>query len=298
MAISETRNTPARPANPAFDITIQALRFLRSHREVTWTLALILLMAIVGLLAPWITGDPAAIDPADRLRPPSAEHMLGTDHLGRDVAARLIHGTRNSMAVGFAVAAMTSLAGIAIGIYAGFSAIGGAIVMRLNDAMMSIPAVLLAIALASLMSQGLTAVIVAITIPEIPRMVRVVRALVLGVRAQPYLAAAISIGTRGLPLVLRHVIPNMMGPVLVQATYACASAIIAAAVLSFLGVGTSPEIPSWGGMMADARSQFRLHPTLMLYPGLALSALVLLVNILGDRLSDAIDPRKARKGAL
>jgi len=298
MAVTDIRHTPARRANPAMDMGVQALRFLKSHPEVTVTLGLILVMASIGLLAPWIAGDPAAIDPADRLRPPSAEHRLGTDHLGRDVAARLIHGTRNSMAVGFAVAAIASLVGIAVGVYAGFSRIGGAVVMRLNDAMMSIPAVLLAIALASLMAQGLTAVIVAITIPEIPRMVRVVRALVLGVRAQPYLSAAVSIGTRGLPLVLRHVIPNMMGPVLVQATYACASAIIAAAVLSFLGVGTSPEIPSWGGMMADARSQFRLHPTLMLYPGLALSALVLLVNILGDRLSDAIDPRKARKGAL
>jgi len=298
MVVSDIRQTAARPANPAWDMGVQAARFLKSHPEVTVTLGLILVMGTIGLLAPWIVGDPAAIDPADRLRPPSPDHMLGTDHLGRDVAARLVHGTRNSMAVGFAVAAIASLAGIAIGVYAGFSRIGGAVVMRLNDAMMSIPAVLLAIALASLMAQGLMAVIVAITIPEIPRMVRVVRALVLGVRAQPYLSAAVAIGTRGLPLVLRHVIPNMMGPVLVQATYACASAIISAAVLSFLGVGTSPEIPSWGGMMADARAQFRLHPTLMLYPGLALSSLVLLVNILGDRLSDAIDPRKSRKGAL
>lgn len=276
----------------------EGFRFLKVHREVTIVLAMLVAMALVGMFAPLLAGDPMAINPAMRYRPPSAEHWLGTDNLGRDVYARLIYGTRNSMAVGFAVAGITTLIGVAIGVYAGFSNLGGAIVMRLNDAMMSIPAVLLAIALASLMEQGLAAVIVAITVPEIPRMVRVVRALVLGIRRQPYLAAAVSIGTRGLPLVFRHVLPNMFGPVLVQATYACASAVITSAVLAFLGVGVSPDIPSWGGMMAAAKSMFRLHPELMLYPGLALSLLVLLVNILGDRLSDAVDPRKAKRGIL
>lgn len=280
------------------ELMMQGLRFLKAHREVSVVLCLLFAMALVGLAAPLLAGDPMAINPGMRYRPPSAEHWLGTDNLGRDVYARLIYGTQNSMAVGFAVAALTTVIGVAIGVYAGFSNIGGAIVMRLNDAMMSIPAVLLAIALASLMAQGLTAVIVAITIPEIPRMVRVVRALVLGIRRQPYLTAAVSIGTRGLPLVFRHVLPNMFGPVLVQATYACASAVITSAVLAFLGVGVSPDVPSWGGMMAASRSMFRLHPELMLYPGLALSALVLLVNILGDRLSDAVDPRKARRGLL
>nr|WP_272210394.1 ABC transporter permease [Marinicella sp. W31]MDC2876273.1 ABC transporter permease [Marinicella sp. W31] len=276
----------------------EGVRFLKAHREVTIVLLMLVAMALVGVFAPLLAGDPMAINPAMRYRPPSAEHWLGTDKLGRDVYARLIYGTRNSMTVGFAVAGITTVIGVAIGVYAGFFSIGGAIVMRLNDAMMSIPAVLLAIALASLMEQGLAAVIVAITVPEIPRMVRVVRALVLGIRRQPYLAAAVSIGTRGLPLVFRHVLPNMLGPVLVQATYACASAVITSAVLAFLGVGVSPDIPSWGGMMAAAKSMFRLHPELMLYPGLALSLLVLLVNILGDRLSDAVDPRKARRGIL
>ena len=291
-------DTAVAPRPLVVDLVGLGLRFLRAHREVSVMLALLALMALVGILAPLLAPDPAAINPGNRLKPPSAEHWLGTDHLGRDVYARLVYGTRTSMIVGFSVATATTLIGVVIGLYAGFAQRGGAVVMRINDAMMSIPAVLLAIALASLMSQGLTAVIVAITIPEIPRMVRVVRALVLGVRQQPYIAAAVSIGTRGLPLVMRHVIPNTLGPVLVQATYACASAIIASAVLAFLGVGTSPDVPSWGGMMADARRQFRLHPDLMLYPGLALSALVLIVNILGDRLSDAMDPRKARRGIL
>jgi peptide/nickel transport system permease protein len=274
------------------------VKFLRENRAATLCLALLLAFALVGILAPLYASDPAAINPAIRLRDASAQALWGTDHLGRDVFARAMFGTRNSMLVGFSVALFTTVFGVAIGVYAGFSRLGGGIVMRINDAMMSIPAVLLAIALASLMSQGLTAVIVAITIPEIPRMVRLVRSVVLGLREQPYIAAAISIGTSGLPLIFRHVLPNIVGPVMVQATYACASAIISAAVLSFLGVGTSPEDPSWGGMMAEARAHFRIHPMLMAYPGMLLSLLVLLVNILGDRLSDGLDPRKATRGTL
>jgi peptide/nickel transport system permease protein len=287
-----------RPPSLARDLGVLTGQFLARHRGVSLCLALLAGYALLGLAAPLISGDPMAIAPANRLQPASAAHFWGTDHLGRDVYARAIWGTRNSLAVGFAVAALTTLFGTAIGIYAGFARLGGAVVMRLTDAMMSIPAILLAIALASLMGRGLGAVIVAITLPEIPRMIRLTRALTLSVRQQPYLTAAVSIGTRGLPLILRHVLPNMIGPVLVQASYACASAIITAAVLSFLGVGTAPEIPSWGGMMSEARAQFRIHPVLMLWPGLMLSALVLLVNILGDRLSDAIDPRKARRSIL
>jgi peptide/nickel transport system permease protein len=274
------------------------LRFLGGHRGVTWCLGLLGLFVVVGALAPLIAGDPIGIDPGQRLKPPSAGMWLGTDHVGRDVYARAVYGTRNSLIVGVAVAALTTLFGVAIGVYAGFGRRGGAIVMRLNDAMMSIPAVLLAIAFASLMQAGLVTVIVAITVPEVPRMVRLVRAVVLGIREQPYIAAAVSVGTSGLALVWRHVLPNTLGPVMVQATYACASAIIAAAVLSFLGVGTPPEVPSWGGMMADARTYFRIHPMLMVYPGVLLSALVLLVNILGDRLADALDPRLSRRGGL
>lgn len=252
----------------------------------------------IALLAPLISGDPIAINPAERLAPPSADAFLGRDHLGRDVYARIVHGTGMSLAVGFGVAALTTVFGVAIGIYAGMSNLGGSIVMRLNDAMMAIPAVLLAIALVALLDAGLFTVVIAITVTEVPRMVRLVRAVVLGVREQPYVAAAISIGTGPLALVKRHVLPNTLGPVLVQATYVCAAAIIASAVLSFLGVGTSPETPSWGGMMADARRHFRLHPQLMFYPGVMLSVLVLVVNILGDRLSDALDPRKMSRGTL
>lgn len=253
---------------------------------------------VIAIAAPLIAGNPYAIDPGRRLTGPASDALWGRDHLGRDVFARAVFGTQVSLLVGFSVAALTTVLGVAIGLYAGMSRFGGGIVMRLNDAMMAIPAILLAIALASMLGGGLGTVIVAIAIPEVPRMVRLVRSVVLGVREQPYVMAAVSIGTSGLSLVGRHILPNTLGPVLVQATYACASAIIASAVLSFLGVGISPEIPSWGGMMADARSRFRLNPDLMLYPGLLLSLLVLAVNILGDRLSDALDPRKSRKGGL
>ena len=289
MAVAATRRPPVRA---------RSLKFLREHREIGFCLGVLVLFALAGIAAPLFAGDPIAIDPANRLKPSSDAHIWGTDHLGRDVFARAMFGTRNSMLVGFSVAALTTVFGVAIGIYAGFSRLGGQIIMRLNDAMMSIPAILLAIAFASLMTQGLATVIVAITIPEVPRMVRLVRAVVLGIREQPYIEAARSIGTTGFALIFRHVLPNTMGPVMVQATYACASAIIAAAVLSFLGVGTSPEIPSWGGMMAEARRFFRINPILMLYPGVLLSLMVLVVNILGDRLADTLDPRKNKRGIM
>jgi peptide/nickel transport system permease protein len=286
------------PDTPARTSRFDSVRALLSDPAAAACTALLAGFLALALLAPLIAGDPTVINPAERLTPPTAGALLGRDHLGRDVFARLVHGTGISLAVGFSAAALTTILGVAIGIYAGMSRLGGAIVMRLNDAMMAIPAVLLAIALAALLDAGLTTIVVAITVPEIPRMVRLVRAVVLGVREQPYVSAAISIGTGPIALVRRHVLPNTLGPVLVQATYVCASAIIASAVLSFLGVGTTPETPSWGGMMADARRHFRLHPELMLYPGVMLSLLVLAVNILGDRLSDALDPRKLKRGAL
>ncbi len=294
MAVTEERAMPGAAGRSRFMFSRQML----ADRTTAVCAAVLLAFLLVAFFAPLIAGDPVAILPAERLTPPSDTAIWGRDHLGRDVFARAVHGTRVSLLVGFSVAALTTLFGVAIGVYAGMTRLGGAVVMRLNDAMMAIPAILLAIAFASLMDAGLMTVIIAITIPEIPRMVRLVRSVVLGVREQPYVNAAISIGTSRLSLVWRHILPNTMGPVLVQATYACASAIIASAVLSFLGVGTSPQTPSWGGMMADARAYFRIHPELMAYPGVLLSALVLVVNILGDRLSDSLDPRKMRRGAL
>ncbi|MEM5585659.1 ABC transporter permease [Roseibium sp. AS2] len=263
-----------------------------------WTIVCLTVLGgfvLVAAFAPLIAGDPMAINPALRLKPPSPDAWWGRDHLGRDVFSRAVFGTRISLIIGFSVAVIAVIPGVTLGVLAGLTKIGGTIVMRIVDAMMAIPAVLLAIALAALLQPGLTTVIIAISIPEIPRMVRLVRSVVLSIREQPYVDAAISVGTGGLPLVFRHVLPNTVAPVIVQATYAAASAIIAAAILSFLGVGTPPDVPSWGGMMADARKYFQFYPSLMAYPGVLLSLLVLVTNVLGDRLSDVLDPRKSTR---
>ena len=263
-----------------------------------WTLICLSVLAafiLIALFAPFFAGDPQAINPAQRLKPPSSDAWWGTDHLGRDVFARAMHGTKMSLIIGLCVALITVIQGVALGVFAGLTRFGGTIIMRIVDAMMAIPAVLLAIALAALLQPGLLTVIIAISIPEIPRMVRLVRSVVLSIREQPYVDAAISVGTGGLPLVFRHVLPNTVAPVIVQATYAAASAIIASAILSFLGVGTPPDVPSWGGMMADARKYFQFYPSLMAYPGMLLSLLVLVTNVLGDRLSDVLDPRKSTR---
>jgi len=268
-------------------------------REPVMIACLVILAGFAGmaLLAALVAGDPRAINPAQRLRPPSPDAIWGTDHIGRSVFDRAVHGTRVSLTVAASVALLSAVPGVAIGVIAGMSRTADAILMRIIDALMAIPAVLLAIALAALLQPGLWTVIIAISVPEIPRMARLVRSVVMSVREQPYVDAAISTGTRGWPLIRRHILPSTTAPVIVQATYAAASAIISAAILSFLGVGTSTDVPSWGGMMADARPYFRFNPMLMIYPGVLLSVLVLVTNILGDRLSDALDPRRATRRA-
>lgn len=250
--------------------------------------------AAAAVLAPLLVGDPAAIDPANRLKFVTAAHWFGTDYLGRDIFARAVYGARSSLIVGFAVAAVASVAGLALGVLTGYFRAADRLVMPFMDGLMAIPGILLAIALVSLLGASLATVVVAIAVPEMPRMVRIVRGVVLSVREQPYVAAAISIATPTPLLLWRHVVPNTVGAVTVQATYACASAIIAEAVLSFLGVAGS-AVPSWGGMIAESRSYVQIAPWLIGFPGLLLSILVLAVNLLGDRLRDLLDPRIARR---
>jgi peptide/nickel transport system permease protein len=256
----------------------------------------LLLMLLVALLAPWLgTTDPLALAPVRRLRAPSAEFWFGTDMLGRDVYSRVLYGTRVSLAVGLAVALLATGIGLAIGLVTGYLRWLDAVMMRVMDGLMSIPSVLLAIALISLTKASLGNVILAIGITEIPRVVRLVRSLVLTLREQPYVEAAIASGT-GLPaILLRHILPNMLAPLLVQATYICASAMITEAILSFIGAGTPPNIPSWGNIMAEARSLIQVAGTILLFPGLFLSITVLSVNLLGDGMRDALDPRLARR---
>lgn len=275
------------------------LRFrdaLRRHPTAIVGGVVLLLMVLVALLAPWLgTTDPLALAPVKRLRPPSAEHWFGTDMIGRDVYSRVIYGTRVSLTVGLAVALLATSIGLAIGLVTGYLRWLDAIMMRVMDGLMSIPSVLLAIALISLTKASLENVIIAIGITEIPRVVRLVRSLVLTLREQPYVEAAIASGTRLPAILLRHILPNMLAPLLVQATYICASAMITEAILSFIGAGTPPNIPSWGNIMAEARSLIQVAGTILLFPGLFLSVTVLSVNLLGDGMRDALDPRLARR---
>jgi peptide/nickel transport system permease protein len=256
----------------------------------------LLAMVLVAAFAPWLgTVDPQAVSPIQRLKPPSSQHWFGTDMLGRDVYSRVIYGSRVSLAVGLAVAALSLAAGLAIGLVTGYIRWLDAVVMRVMDGLMSIPSVLLAIALMALTKASVTNVIFAITLAEVPRVVRLVRSLVLSLREQPYVEAAVAAGT-SLPLILmRHILPNTTAPLLVQGTYVCASAMIVEAILSFIGAGTPPNVPSWGNIMAEARSLFQIAGYLILLPGLFLSVTVLAVNLLGDGMRDALDPRLARR---
>lgn len=269
-------------------------RLARRHRFLTFSAAVFLLLTLVALLAPHVLPDPRGLNLVQRLRPPGWDHWFGTDHLGRSVAVRTVYGTRISLAIGASVAICTTVLGLAIGVVAGFLRGWDSVVMRVMDGIMAIPGVLLAIALMSLFGSDIRTVIVAITIPEVPRMARLVRSLTLTVRAQPYIQAAVTNGARLPRLVWRHVLPNVMAPVMVQSTYVFASAMILEAVLSFLGAGTPPDIPSWGNMLAEGRNYLGRAPWMLAFPGVALALLVLLVNVSGDACRDTLDPRLSR----
>jgi peptide/nickel transport system permease protein len=256
-------------------------------------LALILLAAI---LAPVLfTVDPTALAPARRTRPPSAQHWFGTDMLGRDIYSRVVFGGRVSLVVGFAVAALTSIVGLVIGVLAGFVRLLDNVVMRAMDGLMAVPPILLAVALMALTRGSVQNVIIAITVAEIPRVSRLVRGVVLSLRELPYVEAAIAAGTRTPRLIWRHILPNTLAPLTVQASYICASAMITEAILSFIGAGTPPIVPSWGNIMAEGRALWQVKPFIVFFPAAALSVTVLAVNLLGDGLRDALDPRLARR---
>jgi peptide/nickel transport system permease protein len=256
----------------------------------------LLVMVLVALFAPWLgTVDPQAVTPLNRLKQPSAAVWFGTDMLGRDVYSRVIYGSRVSLSIGIAVAFFSILVGLAIGLVTGYLRWLDAIVMRIMDGLMSIPPVLLAISLMALTRASVENVIVAITLAEVPRVVRLVRSLVLTLREEPYVEAAVAAGTSLPRILLRHILPNTTAPLMVQGTYICASAMITEAILSFIGAGTPPNIPSWGNIMAEARSLFQIAGYLILFPGIFLSLTVLAVNLLGDGMRDALDPRLARR---
>jgi len=287
-------------------VRVGGARGLARHPSVALGAAILALVVAIGLLAPWLgTRDPVQIDPVFRNRRPGAERVvrnadgseakrtywMGTDSLGRDVYSRVLYGARVSLVVGVTVALISATVGLAIGLLAGYLRWLDAIVMRVMDGLMSIPAILLAIGLVSLSRAGLRTVVLAIVIPEVPRVVRLVRSVVLSLREEPYVEAAVALGARTPVLLMRHVLPNTLAPLIVQATFVCASAILVEAILSFLGVGIPPETPTWGNIMAEGRALFRVFPHNILFPGVFLAATVLAVNMLGDGLRDMLDPR-------
>ncbi|MBL8346599.1 MAG: ABC transporter permease [Rubrivivax sp.] len=268
-------------------------------------------LLLVALAAPWLgTVDPSLFDPASRDLTPGQEgeittlegeqlkhrFLMGSDSFGRDIYSRVIYGTRVSLVVGVATAAVALAIGVLLGLVAGFLRRVDGILMRVMDGLMAIPAILIAIALVALWRGSLLTVVIAIAIPEIPRVTRLVRSLVLTIREEPYVEAAVSLGTPTWLIMWRHILPNTMAPLIVQATFICASGILTEAILSFLGVGLPPDIPTWGNVMAEGRAQFNEYPHNIFFPGIFLAVTVLAVNILGDGLRDTLDPKMAKRG--
>jgi peptide/nickel transport system permease protein len=287
-----------------------AFRKLLHNPAVMFGGGVILIVLLMALLAPWLgTIDPTAINPIARNKVPGTEITVrtdtgerikmvarfGTDSLGRDVYSRVVYGARVSLLVGVSVALISVACGLLIGVLAGFFRLLDAIIMRIMDGLMAIPAILLAMGVVSLSRAGLLAVVIAIVIPEIPRVVRLVRAIVLSIREEPYVEAAITVGTPTPTLLVRHVLPNTLAPLIVQGTFICANAILIEAILSFLGIGIPPETPTWGNIMAEGRSLFRIYPHNIFYPGVFLAFAVLAINMLGDGLRDTLDPRFAKR---
>ena len=270
--------------------------FIRRHPAIVIGGALLSLMILMALLAPYLaTVDPTALAPAKRTRPPSEQYWFGTDMLGRDVYSRVIYGSRISLIVGFAVAAIASAMGAFVGLVSGFMRAADSILMRVMDGLMSIPSILLAIALMALTRASVQNVIIAISVAEFPRVSRLVRGVVLSLREQPFVEAAVASGTRLPKIIVRHILPNTLAPLMVNATFICASAMIIEASLSFIGAGTPPIIPSWGNIMAEGRALWQVKPYIVFFPAVFLSVTVLSVNLLGDGLRDALDPRLAKR---
>jgi len=272
--------------------------------------SVIALMMLVAVAAPWLgTVDPSLFDAGSRdllpgksgdittLEGETLKHtfLMGSDSYGRDIYSRVIYGTRVSLVVGIATALLALAVGIACGLLSGYLRWLDGILMRFMDGIMAIPAILIAIALVALWRGSIVTVVVAIAIPEIPRVTRLVRSLVLTIREEPYVEAAVALGTPTRKILFGHILPNCMAPLLVQGTFTCAFAILVEAILSFLGVGLPPDVPTWGNIMAEGRAQFVSFPHNVFFPGIFLAVTVLAVNILGDGLRDTLDPKMAKR---
>ena len=296
----------------AASVVTQPSAWARVRRSVSVRIgaSVLTLLILIALLAPWLgTVDPSLFDPASRdllpgrmgeittLEGETLQHrfLMGSDSFGRDIYSRVIYGTRVSLIVGVAVALVAMAIGTVLGLVAGFLRRVDGPLMRVMDGVMAIPAILIAIALVALWRGSLLTVVVAIAIPEIPRVTRLVRSLVLTIREEPYVEAAVSLGTPTWKIMLRHVLPNTVAPLVVQGTFICGLGILTEAILSFLGVGLPPDTPTWGNVMAEGRAQFNEYPHNIFFPGVFLALTVLAVNILGDGLRDTLDPKMAKR---
>jgi len=285
-----------------------------SRVRASWSVRIgglvLMVLVVIALVAPWLgTVDPSLFDPASRdllpgksgeittLEGETLKHTfwMGSDSFGRDIYSRVIYGTQVSLVVGVATAMLALAFGITLGLCAGYLRWLDGPLMRVMDGVMAIPAILIAIALVAMWKGSLLTVVVAIAVPEIPRVTRLVRSLVLSIREEPYVEAAISLGTPTWRIMVRHILPNCVAPLVVQGTFICASGILVEAILSFLGVGLPPDIPTWGNVMAEGRAQFNEYPHNIFFPGVFLAVTVLAVNILGDGLRDTLDPKMAKR---
>src|SRR5262245_6569710 len=263
-----------------------------SRRKIAVVGAIVLAFTVaVGLLAPVIGGNPTRLDVAARLAAPSATHWLGTDDLGRDLFSRIVYGARLSLLVGSAVVVFALAVGTTCGLLAGYFRALDNVLMRVMDGLMAFPAIILAIALMASLGPSVLNVIIAIGVVYSPRVARVVRGSVLVIRETSYVEAARALGAGDVVVMVRHILPNCLSPVIVQGSFVFAAAVLTEAALSFLGVGVPPYVPSWGNILSEGRLYLQQAPWLVLYPGAAIMLTILGLNLFGDGLRDFLDPR-------
>ncbi|KAA0698002.1 ABC transporter permease [Neorhizobium sp. P12A] len=273
-----------------------SLRRLFGNRAILFGAVILLIVLLAAIFAPWIAPyAPNKLSIVNKLKPPSMPHLFGTDEFGRDIFSRAIFAGRVSLLVSLGVVIISSVLGVILGVAAGFFRSLDAPISRLLDAMMSFPDILLAIALVAALGPSVSTVILALGITYAPRLARIVRGSTLVLRELPYIEAAIAMGLPTWQILLRHVLLNLASPILVQATFVFASAMLAEASLSFLGVGVSTDMPTWGTMLASGREYMDNAPWLMVFPGLAIVLSVLSLQLLGDGLRDLVDPRLAKE---
>lgn len=290
----------------------ETLSKLSSNPSVRWSVLVLLALVVVAVLAPWIAPVPSQAMNSSYVnlgagaigtvtlangQDASVHFWMGTDGYGRDILSRVLFGTRISLVVALACATVAVITGSFLGMLAGYFRAADAVLMRVVDGLMAIPSILLAIALVAALGAELWVVIIAIATPEIPRVTRLVRSLVLSLREEPFVEAARALATPTPAILFRHILPNALAPLLVQGTFIAAAAILTESALSFLGLGLSPEIATWGNVMAEGRINFSQHPGSVLFPALLLVPAVLAINMLGDGMRDVLDPKFARRGA-